>query len=68
MAAAYGKDGKVDWEKFHEIVKDYDVTLFDPPQKKVTMVAGLSMLSSGMYSRLHLVPRAQHSAQEDQRA
>jgi len=39
MAAAYGKDGKVDWEKFHEIVKDYDVTLFDPPQKKAQWAA-----------------------------
>lgn len=39
MAAAYGKDGKVDWEKFYEIVKDYDVTLFDPPQKKAQWAA-----------------------------
>jgi hypothetical protein len=32
MAAAYGKDGKVDWEKFHEIVKARKTREFSPVQ------------------------------------
>eukprot|EP00438_Fugacium_kawagutii_P023468 Skav220964 [mRNA] locus=scaffold1928:290715:294298:+ [translate_table: standard] len=34
MAASYRDDGTVDWEKFYELIKDYDITRYDPPQKK----------------------------------
>lgn len=41
MAAAYKPNGVVDWEKFYEILKEtkFDVTYFDPPQKKADWAA-----------------------------
>eukprot|EP00913_Durusdinium_trenchii_P005439 g5070.t1 len=34
MAAAYGKHGVIDWDKYKELVKGIDFLTYDPPQKR----------------------------------